>query len=172
MEAIASYRVDSRPLVRAPEIFCFTYDDLGRDAVTLMNERFRGNRYLELDTSLLVRNHPVGHINIFRRYAIGDIIRELTGWNVRPITPAESEIALREGTLPETPTKYFEDLGVLIHDAGEMNEKYAEYLMEQAQKRGIRIRFPAIATSLSTMWDKDFEYCIVASTGVLDNFLS
>ena len=161
------YHIDTRPIARPaiPEIFMLKYDELGRDAVALMNERFEGIPSVELSTSNLQKGKPIGYSNLFRRYALGDIVREITGCNIRPITPAESEIALdtylsSNGIygFEEDPRTFYEDLGIVLYTKPSSNEQLRQHILKQAEERGLEVRLPALATSLSTVKDSKFEY--------------
>ncbi|SRR3989344_152327 len=160
------YKIDSRPLVPTPQIFQLHYDELGQEAVSLMNERFQGNRCIELDPSKLIKNQPINFCNIYRRYALGIAVRDITGWNTRPITPAESEIALKQGTLPGNPRDYYEDLGFALYPSfalypkEEYNEELKQHLLNQSKANGLEVKLPAIATLLTPVLDDndDFAY--------------
>ena len=152
------YKINSRPLVPTTQIFQLHYDKLGQEAVSLINERFQGNRCIELNPSNLTKNQPIGFCNNYRRSALGIAVRDITGWNTRPITPAESEIALKQSTLPGNPREYNEDLGFALHHKEGPNEALKQHLLEQSKANGLEVKLPAIATLLTPVLDDNFEY--------------
>ncbi len=55
------YEIKGQPLIAVPEIFQLRTDELGRDAVRLMNERYAGNNNVVLDISNLREGQPIGY---------------------------------------------------------------------------------------------------------------
>ncbi len=151
--ALPKYEVKGEPL--AGEIFQLRNDELGRDAVKLMNERFKGNSKVVLDISEFKGNQPVGHSNTYRRFALGPIVRELYGNNVQLISPIVSEIALKNGKLPDA-TSTYEDLGVVVYSLNGSNQQLAKHLVEQAKNAGLEVKFPMVFYGLKTVNDDKF----------------
>ncbi len=137
------------------EIFQLRNNELGRDAVRLMNERYAGNDYVVLDISGLAEDQPIGFSNLYRRFALGQIVRELAGNDVQLLTPALSELALKYGTLPDAKSTY-EDLAVVIYSTRGANAQLAQHLVDQAKKRSIEIKFPLVIYGLETVKDNKF----------------
>jgi len=166
MATQTEYKVDSKRIVKSkpPEIFLIGTDELGSEAVALMNDRFKGNQIVELNPSLIWGSQP-GYANLLRRYALGEAVREITGWNTRPINPRESELAMREGTYPGSPRAYYEILGAALYPKVGPNESLKKNLLNQARERGLEVELPAIATSLTVVPDARFKYGVRLDLG-------
>ena len=140
-----------------PSIFQLKNDELGKEAVRIMNDRFKGNDYVVLK-NLGNENQPVAHSNPYRRWALGPIVRELkreVGDNVELLTPAVSEQALRSGRLPDV-TSTYEDLGVVVYSLNGPNDKLAQHLVNQARERGFVAKSPMVFYHLKTARDGKF----------------
>jgi len=155
----SSYITQGQPLIVVPEIFQLRTDELGRDAVRLMNERFAGNRFVVLDISSLNRDQPIGYSNPYRRFALGPIVRELYGKDadgktVQLLTPAFSELALKHGTLPDSKDTY-EDLAVVVYSTQGPNAQLAEHLLNQTRGMG-EVKTPIVIYGIQTVKDDRF----------------
>ena len=153
------YEIKGQPLIAVPEIFQLIYNELGRDAVRLMNERYAGNNKVVLDISSLAENQPIGFSNPYRRFALGPIIRELYGKDadgktLQLLTPALSELALRHDTLPDARSTY-EDLAVVVYSIKGANAQLARHLVDQARGMG-KVKFPVVIYGLQTVKDDSF----------------
>ncbi len=149
------YEIKGQPLIPVSEIFQLKNDALGRDAVRLMNERYADNKHVVLDISGLAEDQPIGFSNLYRRFALGQIVRELAGNDVQLLTPALSELALKYGTLPDAKSTY-EDLAVVVYSTRGANAQLAQHLVGQAKERGTEIRFPFVIYGLKTVKDDKF----------------
>jgi len=155
----SSYITQGQPLIAVPEIFQLRTDELGRDAVKLMNERFAGNSFVALEISSLNENQPIGYSTPYRRFALGPIVRELYGKDadgktVQLLTPAQSELALKHGTLPDSKNSY-EDLAVVVYSTKGQNAQLAQHLLNQAREMG-EVKTPAVFYGLQTVKDGSF----------------
>mgnify|MGYP001569946050 CR=1 FL=1 len=137
-----------------PRIFQLRNDELGREAVRIMNDRFKGNDYVVLN-KLGEKNQPIGYSNPYRRWAIGPVIREILGNDVELLTPAVSEQALRSGKLPDA-TSTYEDLGIVVYSLNGPNDKLAQHLVAQAKERGVEVKLPMVFYHLKTARDDKF----------------
>jgi len=163
-----SYTIKGQSLIAVPEIFQLRTDELGRDAVKLMNERFAGNSFVALDISSLNEDQPIGYSNPYRRFALGPIVRELYGKDadgktVQLLTPAQSELALKHGTLPDSKNSY-EDLAVVVYSTKGPNAQLAQHLVNQARERG-KVKTPAVFYGLQTVEDDSFHNCLRLDLG-------
>lgn len=138
-----------------PKLFQLRNDELGRDAVRLMNDRFKGRDYATLNISGLREGQPIGYSNSYRRWALGPIVRELMGNDVVLLTPDVSEQALRKGKLPDA-TRTYEDLGVVVYNLNGPNKELAQHLVNQAKERGVEVKFPMAFYHLKTIKDDRF----------------
>src|SRR3989344_1844298 len=125
-----------------PNIFQLRNDDLGKETVRIMNDRFKGHNYVVLN-NLGKENQPVGYSNPYRRGALGPVVRELLGKDVELLTPAVSEQALRSGKLPDA-TSTYEDLGVVVYSLNGPNDKLAQHLVNKARERGFVAKSPMV----------------------------
>lgn len=148
------YETKGQPLIAVPEIFQLRRDELGRDAVGLMNERYAGNNNVVLDIFGLAENQPIGYSNPYRRFALGPIVRELAGKDIQLLTPALSELALKNGTLPDATTTY-EDLAVVVYSLKGANAQLAQHLVDQARRIG-EVKFPVVMYGIKTVKDDRF----------------
>jgi len=148
------YKLNNNPSL---EIFQLRNNELGRDAVKLLNERFKGVPYVGLDISVLKENNLVGRSSPYIRWAIGPIVRELMGNDVQLLTPAFSELALKQGALPNAESTY-EDLAVVVYNTEEPNSKLAQHLINVAKERRIDVQFPMIFYNLETKIDGSFKH--------------
>ena len=139
-----------------PRIFQLRNDELGKEAVRIINDRFKGNDYVVLK-NLGIENQPIGYSNPYRRWALGPAVRELLGRDVELLTPAVSEQALRSGKLPDAASTY-EDLGIVVYSLNGSNDKLAQHLIAQAKERGVETRFPMVFYHLKTAKDDKFPY--------------
>ena len=92
-----------------PEVFHFSNNERGRDVLKLMGEKYGDNHLLRV-TVPSEEGAPIQGSNIYIKSAVIPIVRELTNENIRHLTPALSEKALRYGILPDA-TSTYEDLG-------------------------------------------------------------
>jgi len=138
-----------------PKLFQLRNDELGRDAVRLMNDRFKGSDYATLNISGLREGQPIGYSNPYRRWAVGPIVRELLGNDIELLTPALSEQALRNGKLPDVASTY-EDLGVVVYRLKGPNNKLVQHLVSQAKEIGVEVKFPMVFYHLKTVKDDKF----------------
>ena len=154
------YEIKGQPLIANPEIFQLRNDELGRDAVRLMNERFDGYIIFVLDISGLKEGEPIGYLDPYRRFALGPIVRELYGKDadgkaLQLLTPALSELALKYGTLPDARSTY-EDLAVVVYSTERENAQLARHLVEQARGIMEKVDFPVVFYGLQTVKDGSF----------------
>jgi len=148
------YEIKGQPLIPVPEIFQLINDALGKDVVSLMNERYAGNNNVVLDISNLAENQPIGFSNPYRRFALGPIVRELAGNDVQLLTPALSELALKHGILPDAKSTY-EDLAVVVYSTKGANAQLTQHLVDQARGIG-EVKFPVVIYGLQTVKDDTF----------------
>lgn len=151
-----NYEIKGQPLFDTPEIFQLGKDDsgLGKDAVKLMNERFGNHRYLKV--TVPNDNQPIQGSNPYIRFALGPIVRELYGKDIRLISPQVSEIVLCSGKPPDVTT--YEDLGVVVYSLDGANGQLAKHLAGQAKERGIEVKFPMVFYGLKTAKDDKVSY--------------
>ena len=155
------YQVQGHSLMPAevealfPTLFQLKNNELGREAVRIVNDRYKGNDNVVLDVSRLKDGQPIGYSNSYRRWAIGPVVRELMGNDVELLTPAVSEQALKSGKLPDAASTY-EDLGVVVYSLNGPNDKLAQHLVAQAKERGIEAKFPLVFYHLKTVPDDKF----------------
>ncbi len=149
------YKILGESLVNVPKIFQLGINDdgLGREAVKVMKERFGDHPYLEV---VAQKNQPIQGSNPYIRFALGPIARELYGNNIQLISPAISELALRNGKLPDA-ANTCEDLGVVVYSLNGPNEQLAKHLVEQAKERNIKVKFPMVFYGLKTVKDNRFD---------------
>lgn len=148
------YNILGEPLVDSPEIFQLGRNDdgLGREAVKVMKKRFGDHKYLQV---VVQKKQPIQGSNPYIRFALGHIARELYGNNIQLISPAISELALRNGKLPDAANTY-EDLGVVVYSLKGPNEQLAKHLVEKAKERNIEVKFPMVFHGLKTVTDDKF----------------
>lgn len=135
-----------------PDLFQLRNNELGREAVRIVNDGYKGNKYVVLDISRLKDGQPIGHSNPYRRWALGPVVRGLLGNDVELLNPAQSEQALKSGKLPDA-TSTYEDLGVVVYSLNDPNDKLAQHLVNQAKERGVEIKFPMVFYHLKTAKD-------------------
>jgi len=157
--AQTKYEIKGRPLIVVPEIFQLRYDPLGKDAIGLMNEKYAGNNHVVLDISGLAENQPIGFSNVYRRFALGPIVeglygKDADGKTVQLLTPTQSELALKHGTLPDARNTY-EDLAVVVYSTEGANAQLAQHLVKQAGGMG-KVNFPMVIYGLKTVKDDSF----------------
>lgn len=138
-----------------PELFQLRNNELGKGAVGIVNDRYKGNANVVLDISGLKDGQPIGYSNPYRRWALGPIVRELLGNDVELLTPAASEQALKSGKLPDAKSTY-EDLGIVVYTLNGPNNQLANHLAAQAKERGIEMKFPMAFYHLKTAKDDKF----------------
>ena len=140
-----------------PRIFQLRNDELGREAVRIMNDRFKGNDYVVLK-NLGKENQPIGYSNSYRRWATGPIVRELLGNDVELLTPAVSEQALRSERARSSldVLNTYEDLGIVVYSLNGPNHELANHLVNQAKERGVEVKFPMVFYHLKTAKDDKF----------------
>lgn len=138
------------PLIKVavPYIFQLQYDEAGKEAVKKVLSDYKGTA-AALNTFDVNEKGPVKGSNIYSRFVLGNVYRELTNADVRPINPKESEIALADNTLTD-PTTTYEDLGVIVYPKKGVNEKIWKYLREQtkANFQDVDLRRPFITAGL------------------------
>ena len=112
------------------ESFVFSYDGAHRDffqeLIRKNNELFGGTRAeIPVGTSGEVENM----YSLKRFGLITSIYRnnQLRGYNLFPITPEQSEQLLKDGKLPD-PSRYWEDLGLVLYDRSKDGENPQEVL--------------------------------------------
>lgn len=142
-----------KPLIKSnvPYVLQLEYDEDGREAVKKVLTDYRGTR-AALDTFNIENKGPVRGSNIYARFALGNAYREVTGENVRPITPRESEIALANDALVD-PTSTYEDLGLTVYPNKGVNEKLWQNLREQIKSNfpNVILNKPFIITGLANV---------------------
>ena len=164
----SNYKIQGQLLIEVPRIFQLgnsasdpDITKLTEEAVKWMNSDFKGVGYVELDISDLGKNQPLGYSNLYRRWALGTRARELYGKDsegreIQLLTPAPSELALKEGTLPDAKSTY-EDLAVAVYSTKGPNAQLAQHLVSQAKERGMQVEFPMVFYHLKTVKDDSFE---------------
>ena len=144
-----------------PKFFHLKKNELGTDAVGLMNERFRDNRHIVIDTS---ENSPYdrayedagpGWLNDYQRYALGPIIGELLGTKIQLLNPQLSELALKYDK-NSVHDGFREPLGVAVFSLTGPKELLARHLVAQAKERGFETEFPLVFYGLKTIKDDRF----------------
>ena len=143
-----------------PSIFQLRNDELGREAVRIVNDRFKGNDYVVINNPGK-ENQPVEYLNPYRRFALGPVVRELkrtVGEDVELLTPAVSEQALRNERARKSLdfANTYEDLGIVVHSLDDSNDKLAQHLVAQAKERGVEAKFPMLFYHLKTVKDDKF----------------
>ena len=92
------------------------------------NERFRGTS-AEIpagDSGEVTNMHAVKRMALISTIAKNP---NFMGYNLLPITPMQSESLLKEGRLPD-PSRYWEDLALLLYDTNGVNQNEAIALKE------------------------------------------
>jgi len=137
-----------------PEVFQFSNNERGRDVLKLMREKYGDNHLLRV-TVPSEEGAPIQGSNIYIKSAVIPIVRELTNENIRHLTPALSEKALRYGILPDA-TSTYEDLGAVVHSLKDPNSQLAKHLVAQAREAGVNIEFPMVFPYLVAVPDNKF----------------
>jgi len=114
------------------ESFIMSYDgpheDYFQELISKVNERFSGTRAeIPAGTSGEVQN-----MYAVKRMALVSVIADnpsLQGQGFYPITPMQDESLLKAEKLPE-PSRYWEDLALLLYDTNGENQKESEALKE------------------------------------------
>src|SRR3989344_3204219 len=166
-----------QPLVKVevpiPYIYQLRYDTefgkgvTGRDIIQRLLSEYKDTR-ADLGTlNTKAREGPIQGSNIYYRFAVGNIVRELSGQDILPINPIESEIALANNTLTDH-TKTYEDTGLVVYPKEGYNPVLWKRLREIAQskefrdyitKERINLKLPFVATGLmNVVKDYEFEY--------------
>jgi hypothetical protein len=114
------------------ESFIFSYDgphgDYFQGLIVNSNENFRGTR-AEIpagDSGEVTNMHAVKRMALISTIAKNP---SFIGHNLLPITPMQSESLLKEGRLPD-PSRYWEDLALLLYDTDGVNQGEAIALKE------------------------------------------
>ncbi|MBU0894264.1 MAG: hypothetical protein KKF48_02195 [Nanoarchaeota archaeon] len=115
-----------------PESFLMSYDgphaDYFQELISKVNERFGGTR-AEIPTGT---SGEVQNMYAIKRMALVSAIvnnPSLQGQEFYPITPMQDEFLLKASKLPD-PSKYWEDLALLLYDTNGNNPKEAQALKE------------------------------------------
>lgn len=153
-----------QPLFRVEvpyNIFQAQYDELGREAVKKISSDYKGTGVI-LDTlNPKAKEGPINGSNIYFRFALGNAYRELSGQDVLPINPRESEIALANNTLTD-PRETYEDLGLVVYPKKGHNPvswKNQRKIAQTHFKDSINLSIPFVATGLmKPVRDDSFEY--------------
>jgi len=114
------------------ESFLMSYDgvhgDYFQELITKTNERFSGTK-AEIPTGT---SGEVKNIHMIKKIALVSTIANnpnLKSQGFYPITPIQDESLLKAGKLPD-PSKYWEDLALLLYDINGENQKEAQALKE------------------------------------------
>jgi len=114
------------------ESFIMSYDgphgDYFQELISKINERFSGTR-AEIPTG---SSGEVENMYAIKRMALVSTIAgnpSLQSQGFYPITPMQDESLLKEGKLPD-PSRYWEDLALLLYDTNGENQKESEALKE------------------------------------------
>lgn len=146
--------------VNVPYIFQAQYDELGREAVKKILSDYTGTR-VALATLNTKEEGPIRGSNIYFRFALGNAYRELSGQDVLPINPRESEIALANNTLTD-PRETYEDLGLPVYPKEGYSPVLWKHLREIAKAHytdSVNLKVPFVVAGLMTpVKDDKFEY--------------
>ena len=116
------------------EVFILKYDDFGIELTRKVNEIFRGTK-AEVPTSLPNQEIPRGNILVRSAYLTTIVNnQELRSLGAYPITPLQSEALLQQNRLPKDPTKYWEDLALILYDDQGANSREAQALKESIRQ--------------------------------------
>ena len=114
------------------ESFLMSYDgthgDYFQELISKVNERFSGTR-AEIPTGT---SGEVKNMYAIKRMALVSTIANnpsLQSQGFYPITPMQDESLLKAGKLPD-PSKYWEDLALLLYDTNGENQKESQALKE------------------------------------------
>ena len=118
------------------EVFIFSYDgahkDFAQELIAKSNEVFAGTR-----AEIPVGNSgEVKNMYIAKRMGLITVIAKnsnLRNYGLLPITPMQDECLLKNGKLQD-PSKFWEDLALLLYDTNGNNSNEAKYLMESVRK--------------------------------------
>ena len=105
-----------------------TYRDYFQELISKVNERFSGTR-AELPTGT---SREVQNMYAIKRMALVSTIANnpsLQSQGFYPITPMQDESLLKAGKLPD-PSRYWEDLALLLYDTNGNNPQEAQALKE------------------------------------------
>lgn len=151
-----------KPIIsQVPEIFLLQYDKFGKEVLDEFGDQYQGTN-ADLPTLLNFwrsdKHKYIKGSNPFFRFAVGNIIYDLSNKTARPITPQESEIALGNESL--TSIQPYEDLALVVYPKNKKNKYHQGHLINQAKEnKDIDIEEPIIITGLlDVVKDDKFEY--------------
>jgi len=104
-----------------------------REAVKKLLEDYKGTAAVLSTLDSEDKEGPLMGSNIYYRNALVNILREITGEDILPISPAQSEIALANGTLGQDPREFYEDLGLAVYPKQGSNPILWRHLRDQIQ---------------------------------------
>ena len=122
---------DPPPDIPADSSFILCYNDFGKEIIVKSNETYKETK-AEIDVSGFDDNQEVPNMYILKRLALITTIAKnptLQRYNFVPITPLQSEQLFKAGKLPE-PSRYWEDLGLILYGTTGANTKEAAALKE------------------------------------------
>ena len=117
------------------ESFIFSYDgehkDYFQELIIKSNERFKGTKAeIPIGTNGEIQGHLIKRLGLITTIYNNP---QLKSSNLYPITPAQSEVLLKNGKLTN-PGDNWEDLGIILYDTNGENPKEAQALYESLKK--------------------------------------
>src|SRR3989344_6243208 len=152
--------MEFKPIVKIPadSIAMLTYESPEvREAVKKLLNDYKGTAAALSTLDSEAKEGPLRGSNIYYRNALVNILREITGEGILPISPAQSEIALANGTLGQDPREFYEYLGLVLYQEEGSNPILWKYLREQIQYnfKGIKLSQPVVIAGLSKIVKDD-----------------
>ena len=130
-------RVDTNFSDNVAESYIMSYDhpqhgQFFQELIKKSNERFKGTKAeISEGTSGEVQNmYSIKRMALVSTIANNSNLRSAGLW---PISPLQSETLLKDGKLPD-PSKYWEDLGLIVYDLKGENKKEAKSLRESIRQ--------------------------------------
>lgn len=127
------------PFDSADESFIMSYDhpkhkQFFQELIRKSNERFKGTKaeIPLIDSNKQALIGEVKNMYAVKRMALISTLannQNLSNCGLCPISPLQSEALLKSGKLPD-PSRYWEDLGLILYDIEGENKKEAKFLRE------------------------------------------
>lgn len=134
------------------------YDEIGKEAVKKVLKDYK-NTAAALEIFDINSDGPVKGSSIYSRFALVNAGREITKENLMPITPKESEIALKNNALTDFKGNY-EDLGLVVYPREGANARLWKYSRQQVKSNfpEVDLKIPFVMTGLmDVVKDKKYE---------------
>ena len=123
------------------DVFIFSYDgahkEFTQELIAKSNELFAGTR-AEIPTG---NSGEVKNMYIAKRMALVTAIARrpsLRNYGLLPITPMQDECLLKEGRL-QNPSKFWEDLGLILYDTNGENQNESKFLKESIKQHKVEL---------------------------------